>query len=111
MSSTQHSVRTRRRRRTDADAAPGAKRGCTLCPQCGERRLPCATCYIGWRVRVMDWPGKPRHSPATSRRPARPRLSACNWRGSDANLHADAEVVAFQPGTNVHKLRLAPCQN
>ena len=24
---------------------------------------------------------KPRHSPATSRRPARPRLSACNWRG------------------------------
>ena len=25
---------------------------------------------------------KPRHSPATSRRPARPRLSACNWRGS-----------------------------
>ena len=25
--------------------------------------------------------GKPRHSPATSRRPARPRLSACNWRG------------------------------
>ena len=82
MSTTQHSVRTRRRRRTDADAAPGAKRGCTLCPQCGERRLPCATCYIGWRVRVMDWP--------------------------DKHLHADAEVVAFQPGTNVHKLRLAP---
>ena len=27
--------------------------------------------------------GKPRHSPATSRRPARPCLSACNWRGSD----------------------------
>jgi len=27
--------------------------------------------------------GKPRHSPATSRRPARPRLSACNLRGSD----------------------------
>ena len=26
-------------------------------------------------------PGKPRHSPATSRRPARPRLSVCNWRG------------------------------
>ena len=26
--------------------------------------------------------GKPRHSPATSRRPARPRLSACNCRGS-----------------------------
>ncbi len=25
---------------------------------------------------------KPRHSPATSRRPARPRLSAYNWRGS-----------------------------
>ena len=24
---------------------------------------------------------KPRHSPATSRHPARPRLSACNWRG------------------------------
>ena len=23
---------------------------------------------------------KPRHSPATSRRPARPRLSACDWR-------------------------------
>ena len=28
------------------------------------------------------WLCKPRHSPATSRRPARPRLSACNWRGS-----------------------------
>ena len=27
---------------------------------------------------------EPRHSPATSRRPARPRLSACNWRGSEA---------------------------
>ena len=25
---------------------------------------------------------KPRRSPATSRRPAMPRLSACNWRGS-----------------------------
>ena len=34
--------------------------------------------YIGWRVRVHK------------------------------HLHADAEVVAFQPGTNVHKLRLAP---
>jgi hypothetical protein len=28
-------------------------------------------------------PCKPRHSAATSRRPARPRLSARNWRGSD----------------------------
>ena len=28
---------------------------------------------------------KPRHSPATSRRPARPRLSACNCRGSGAD--------------------------
>ena len=40
MSSQQHSVRTRRRRRADADAAFGVKRGNTLCPQCGERRLP-----------------------------------------------------------------------
>ena len=29
---------------------------------------------------------KPRHSPATSRRPARPRLGACNWRGSEKEL-------------------------
>ncbi len=29
--------------------------------------------------------GKPRHSPATSSRPARPRLSACIWRGSDTD--------------------------
>ena len=28
---------------------------------------------------------KPRHSPATSCRPARPHLSACNWRGSGRN--------------------------
>ena len=31
---------------------------------------------------VDDFSGKLRYSPATSRRPARPRLSACNWRGS-----------------------------
>ena len=30
--------------------------------------------------------GKPRHSPATSRHPARPRLSACNWRGQEEAL-------------------------
>ena len=36
MSSQQHSVRTRRRRRADADAAFGVKRGTALCPQCGE---------------------------------------------------------------------------
>ena len=82
MSSQQHSVRTRRRRRADADAAFGVKRGTALCPQCGESRLPCATCFIGWRVRLRDWPS--------------------------ANLSADAEVIAFQPGTKVHKLRLAP---
>ena len=29
--------------------------------------------------------GKPRHSPATSCRPARPHLSACNWHGSGRN--------------------------
>ena len=27
---------------------------------------------------ALDWDGKPRHSPATRRRPARPRLTACN---------------------------------
>ena len=30
---------------------------------------------------AIEFKSKPRHSPATSRRPARPRLSACNWRG------------------------------
>ena len=29
---------------------------------------------------------KPRHGPATSRRPARPPLSECTWRGSDARI-------------------------
>ena len=43
-----------------------------------------ALCFLGW--------SKPRQSPATSRHPAKPRLSACNWRGSvlvrPANLTA-----------------------
>ena len=36
----------------------------------------------GVENRARQESSKPRHSPATSRRPARPRLSACNWRGS-----------------------------
>ena len=34
---------------------------------------------------VLSSFGNPRHSPATSRRSARPRLSARNWRGSAMN--------------------------
>ena len=45
--------------------------------------------------RVAIKKSKPRHSPATSRRPARPRLSACNWRGSiQAGDYDEAAVKA-----------------
>ena len=41
---------------------------------------------------------KPCHSPATSRRPARPRLSACNWRGS-----GDERAGAAQAALELHR--------
>ena len=44
-----------------------------------ERR-PAAKKFC-WRLPLRKG-SKPRHSPATSRRPARPRLSACHWRVS-----------------------------
>ena len=46
--------------------------------------------------------GKPRHSPATSRRPARPRLSACDWRGSagiEKAPRSDQTVEGSSPAT------------
>ena len=50
----------------------------------GHRLFPVGTLYDPFVARALDsLICKPRHSPATSRRPARPRLSACNWRGSD----------------------------
>ena len=44
-----------------------------------ERR-PAAKKFC-WRLPLRKG-SKPRHSPATSRRPARPPLSACHWRVS-----------------------------
>ena len=49
----------------------------------GEREATLWTSSSGTKA-VRTANRKPRHRPATSRRPARPRLSACNWRGSDS---------------------------
>ena len=49
---------------------------------CADAQLLSAGTSWYYDYNVGD-PCKPRHSPPTSRGPASPRLSACNWRGSD----------------------------
>ena len=55
--------------------------------------------------------GTPRHSPATSRRPARPRLSACNWRGSATRSPTSCSSSSARRGSRgtARRTRRARC--
>ena len=71
------------------DGGPGSEYSLcspgTDCADCGRCSNTCAHRFDGDCDDGgfgSEYGRKPRHSPATSRRPARPRLSACNWRGS-----------------------------
>ena len=78
------------------DGGPGSEYSLcspgTDCADCGRCSNTCAHRYDGDCDDGgfgSEYGRKPRHSPATSRRPARPRLSACNWRGSVCTMGSD----------------------
>ena len=70
----------------------------------------------------LDLSVEPRHSPG--RRPARPRLSACNWRGSDKTVmgstrdvepleflvHQDHGTASSRPARRASSLRASPAR-